>query len=354
LGNVAANQRKTMKSSHVLSLLAAASIASAMAQSSNDLWDISQGTVVTATSGAIPGYTIDAMFGGASELSDWAYFSDTQPPGFVHFVEWETPGDVTVGRVQLYAMGDFFFGFPNNERDFSHFTLRAKSAGSTTYDMTLIEYDPTHPYTFVGPFPLIIDQNITPVVSHSFRAEFTQYDTGSGVDGPRIVELDAFGPPPPVITTQPTGVVLNYAMPAIFAVDATGNGTLHYQWFKDGTPISGQTANIFRINSVTDADQGAYTVAVTDDNGTTMSGPATLSIDYFNVQQSNADLFDVNSGITITAHSAYQDVPGLNRNPYGMFGGITADPESYWTYFADNQATGTVHYVEWTTRIRSR
>lgn len=335
-----------MKSSLVSTLLLAASIGSATAQSSTDLWDISQGTVITSTSGPIPGYSIESMFGGSGG-GDWAYFSDTHPPGFVHYVEWETPGDVTVARVQLYAMGDYFFGFANNERDFAHFTLKAKSAGSSTYDQTLIDYTPTHPYTFVGPFPLVIDQTVGPILSHSFRAEFAQFDTGSGFDGPRIVELDAFGPPPPVITTQPTSVLLNFAMPAIFAADATGTGTLQYQWFKDGSPLSGQTANILRIASASNADQGAYTVAVTDANGTTMSAPATLSIDYFNAQQSNADLFDVNSGINITAQSSLYPNVGT---PSGMFGNINNNIwESYLTYFADFQATGTVHSVEWTT-----
>jgi hypothetical protein len=336
-----------MKSSYILSLLVAASIGPAIAQTSNDLWDVSQGTVITATSGPIPGYSIESMFGGGG---DWAYFSDAQPPGFVHFVEWETPGDVKVAQIQLYAFGDGVFGFANNEREFSHFTLRAKSAGSLTYDVTVLEYSPTHPYTFIGGNGLIIDQSVAPVFSHSFRAEFTQYDTGSGFDGPRIVELDAFGPPPPVITAQPQGVVVNYAMPALFTVEGTGTGTgtLHYQWFKDGTPLAGQTSASLRIASATSNDMGAYMVGVTDDNGTTLSGPATLSIDFLNVQQSNADLFDVRGGIAITAHSPYY-VPPTSGSDIGMFGGVTSAAESDWTYFADNQSTGTVHYVEWTT-----
>src|SRR4051812_6286569 len=105
-----------MKTSYLFSFLAAASIGAARAQTSDDLWDVSQGTVITADSGAIPGYSIQSMFGGFS-LIDWAYFSDAQPPGFVHFVEWETLGDVTVGRIQLYALGDGYFGIPNNERE---------------------------------------------------------------------------------------------------------------------------------------------------------------------------------------------------------------------------------------------
>jgi hypothetical protein len=344
---------KTMKSSHALSVLVAASIGSAMAQSSADLWDVSQGTLVTASSPILSSYSAGAMFGENGQNngngSTWTYFADGQPAGFTHFVEWQTPANVNVARVQVYAFGDSFFGIPNNEREFSHFTLRAKSPGSLVYDLTVIEYDATHPYSFVGPNFLLIDQAVPTVTAQQFRAEFTQFDAGAGFDGPRIVELDAFSPPPPTLTAQPESVVLNLGMPAKFTVQATGTGALSYQWYKDGTPIAGQTGTSFRIAAAGNSDIGAYTVSVTDANGTTMSAPATLTIDYLNAQQSNADLFDVNSGIVVTAHTPLQDVPPIERNIYGMFGGFTQFPESDWTYFADNQATGTVHSVEWTT-----
>ncbi len=334
-----------MKSSHVLSLLLAASIGSASAQTSGDLWDISQGTVITATSGPIPGYSIESMFGGFVG-GDWTYFADNQPPGFIHFVEWQTPANVNVARIQLFALGDGIFGFPNNEREFSHFSLRAKSPGSLTYDVSIIEYDATHPYSFVGPNFLLIDQTISPVQSSSFRAEFVQYEGGLGFDGPRIIELDAFAPPPPVLTSQPQSVVLNYGMPAQFSVAATGTGTLSYQWFKDGVPISGQTSTSFRIATATANDMGVYTVAVTDVNGTTTSLPATLVIDFLNAVESNADVWDLNAGATITAHSPLH--PGAGSIE-GMFGGNNNSWEGYLTYFADNMPTGTVHSVEWTT-----
>lgn len=342
-----------MKSSHVLSVLLAVSIGSATAQTSGDLWDVSQGTLVTASSPLIPPYSAGAMFGENGQNNNngftWTYFADGQPPGFVHFVEWQTAANVNVARVQVFALGDGFFGFPNNQREFSHFTLRAKSPGSLVYDLTLIEYDATHPYSYVGLNFLLINQQVPVVTAQEFRAEFTQFDTGSGFDGPRIIELDAFPPAPPVLTAQPQNVVLNLGMPAIFSVQATGSGTLSYQWFKDGTPISGQTDATFRIAAVGNNDIGAYTVTVTDANGTTTSAPATLTIDFLNAQLSNADLFDVNSGLVVTAHTPLQDVLPLERNIYGMFGGVTQHPESDWTYFADNQSTGTVHSVEWTT-----
>jgi hypothetical protein len=339
------NKSKSMKSPHLLSLLLPACIGTAKAQSNADLWDVSNGAVVTATSGPIPGYSIDSMFGGFS-IVDWAYFSDSQPPGFVHYVEWETPADVTVARIQLYAFGDAQFGFSNNQREFNHFTLRAKSPGSPIYDLTIIDCDATHPYTFEGGFPLLVNREISTVVSHSFRAEFTQYEGGLNFDGPRIVELDAFGPPPPVVTSQPASLTVNYGMPAQFSVQATGTGTLSYQWLKDGVPISGQTSTTLRIAAVTSNDAGAYTVAVKDANGTTTSFPATLVLDYLNAVQSTVDVWDVNAGATITAHTPlYPQIGSIE----GMFGGNPHPFEGFQTYFADNMPTGTVHAVEWTT-----
>ena len=327
-------------------LLLVTSIATTVAQSSrsDDLWDISQGAIVTASSSIYPGYSATAMFGDTGPLSDWTYFADNQPPGTVHFVDWTTPGDVTIGQVRLFAFGDNFL---NNSREFEQFTLKAKSPGSLDYDITILTFTPGHPYTLLDPSSaLILNQSVTPVTSRSFRAEFVQYTAGFGFDGPRIVELDGLPLPPPTIQSQPQNTVLNFAMPALFSVQATGVGTLKYQWFKDGVPISGQTTHSLRIASATANDVGAYTVSVTDSQGTTMSAAATLLIDTLNVQQSFADLWDVRSGITITDHSPLHPISATAE---GVFGGITAGDDGSWTYFADNQPTGTVHHVEWTT-----
>jgi hypothetical protein len=332
-----------MKSSHAIALLAAACIGSASAQTTADLWDLSQGTVVTASSGPIPGYAIESMFGGFS-IVDWAYFSDSQPPGFVHFAEWETLEEVTVGQIKLYALGDAVFGFPNNQREFSRVVLRAKSPGATVYDQVLVDYTPTHPYTFAGPFNLLLDQTVSPVVSKSFRAEFTQFDTDGPFDGPRIIELDAFPPlppPPPVVTTQPEANYVNIGMPAQFSVAASGSGTISYQWFKDGTPVTGQTSSTYRIPIVATTDMGTYSVRVTDANGSAMSDPAALTIEFFNAVESQADVWDVKAGATITSHS---DLNPFEGTIDGMFGGLSWG----YTVFADNMPTGTVHSVEWT------
>lgn len=172
--------------------------------SSDDLWDISQGSVITASTPLIQGAgSLSGLFGEFGQnLSDgntWTYFADGQPEGFVHAVEWQTQTNVTVGEVRLYAFGDSFL---NNGREFAQFNLKAKSPGSDVFDLTLLTFTPTHPYTFLDSFSaLILDETITPVTAQNFRAEFVQYTAGNSWDGPRIVELDALpaqaAPPTP-------------------------------------------------------------------------------------------------------------------------------------------------------------
>ncbi len=120
--------------------------------STNDLWDISQGSAVTGTSGLNPECDDRDMFGGdfttvPSEVGR-TVFADGQPPGFVHYTEWQTPVPVTVSSFNLFAAGDgpqF-----NNQREFSQFVLKAKSSpAATNYDLTLYTLVVTnHPYLF--------------------------------------------------------------------------------------------------------------------------------------------------------------------------------------------------------------
>lgn len=333
--------------------LLAGCIGSTFAQPSvsTDSWDISQGSTVTSSSGIIPGYSVNAMFGELGQNNGngntWTYFADGQPPGFVHFVEWQTPAPVELGQVRLYAFGDDFL---NDSREFDQFTLKTKSPGSSTFDVTLITYMPTHPYTFVdaGNF-LILDQLIPSVTAQEFRAEFVQYTAGNGFDGPRIVELDGLPTPPPQpphVVTQPVGAVVNYNTPVIFTVEATGAGRLHFQWYKDGVALPDETKRKLRIHAVKPEDAGVYHVAITDDNGTTTSADANLSLDLYTIRPSSFDLWDSQRNIVITDHSDYHSSATY---PLGMFGTGNPLEDSDVTYFGDGQAPGTVHYVEWTT-----
>lgn len=69
----------------------------------------------------------------------------------------------------------------------------------------------------------------------------------------------------PAIVTQPQSVSVGVGGTASFFVDATGNPTPTYQWKKDGVDITGETSSTLNFSSVTKADDGEYSVVVTNE-----------------------------------------------------------------------------------------
>lgn len=88
----------------------------------------------------------------------------------------------------------------------------------------------------------------------------------------------------PTIDTPPANATVCPGTIATYTVAASGNGTLSYEWRKNGTPLSGDlkysgtnTLSLSVSNAVA-GDLGNYTVAVTDLDGTTISAAATLTL----------------------------------------------------------------------------
>ncbi|MBR3599019.1 MAG: immunoglobulin domain-containing protein, partial [Lachnospiraceae bacterium] len=69
---------------------------------------------------------------------------------------------------------------------------------------------------------------------------------------------------PLVITTQPEDVTVDEGDEISFSVAATGDGTLTYQWYKDGNPIAGATTNTYTEKNVDEKAIGEYYVEVSD------------------------------------------------------------------------------------------
>lgn len=76
----------------------------------------------------------------------------------------------------------------------------------------------------------------------------------------------------PIITSQPpltqtvsTGSQLSIRAGAISPLPVT------YQWYKNGTALTGQTLDVYYVSSVTSANAGQYYVVITDSNGSTTS-----------------------------------------------------------------------------------
>lgn len=62
------------------------------------------------------------------------------------------------------------------------------------------------------------------------------------------------------------------------SVAMTGTGPFAYQWFKDGTAISGATSASYTVAAATSANSGSYTVQITTPAGTVTSSAAAVSV----------------------------------------------------------------------------
>ena len=88
---------------------------------------------------------------------------------------------------------------------------------------------------------------------------------------------------PPVIVMAPTNQAPNACTTVSFNVAATGNKPLSYQWQKNGANlidacnIFGSAASTLVISNVTEADNGAYTIIVSNAVGSTNAG-ASLTV----------------------------------------------------------------------------
>jgi hypothetical protein len=83
---------------------------------------------------------------------------------------------------------------------------------------------------------------------------------------------------PPTITTQPQNQTVIQGQSASFSVAASGTTPLSYQWYFNGTAMSGATSSGLSLTNVQTAQAGSYSVVVSNVAGTVTSGTATLTV----------------------------------------------------------------------------
>lgn len=93
-----------------------------------------------------------------------------------------------------------------------------------------------------------------------------------------LPQLGRAGGPPPVITVQPVSQTALILGIVTFSVTASSGTTMSYQWFKDGSVLSGATSSSYTILSVLGTSAGNYYVKVTNAGGSVVSDNATLNI----------------------------------------------------------------------------
>ncbi|HKI69189.1 MAG TPA: immunoglobulin domain-containing protein, partial [Verrucomicrobiae bacterium] len=82
----------------------------------------------------------------------------------------------------------------------------------------------------------------------------------------------------PLITTNPASQTVNKGDDATFTVFAVGIQPLAYQWRFNGTNIFGAIANFYTVTNAQPADEGGYSVIVTNNSGSTTSIVASLTV----------------------------------------------------------------------------
>ena len=290
--------------------------AGALTPSSTDLWDISNGVIITGDSGILNNgggvYSDNRnMFGGnygGVEVGN-TVFADSSSPG-TQWITWQTAAPVTIGNFNLFAT-DY-----NTCRNFSTFRLYAGS--------TLI-----HTFTPVASFGGVYSADITPVTAQNFRAEFDQ-----GLSGPcgyyatsaRIMELDGFAPtagltPLAPAFTASSSTTLTAGWTAVsgaeyVAVLASDNGYLH---IVSSATQSGNTAVFgglapgtsyyFEVKLSTEGD-GAFAVNLLSTATLTSTPPV---LDWTGEPNYTADGVDPETGFsstTFTYRVKYADAEG--------------------------------------------
>jgi hypothetical protein len=81
------------------------------------------------------------------------------------------------------------------------------------------------------------------------------------------------------ILSQPINQVVEPNHAAAFSIVISSSLPVSYQWKHNGTAINGATADSYFVASATAADEGSYTVVVTNSSGSVTSAAATLYLD---------------------------------------------------------------------------
>jgi hypothetical protein len=106
-----------------------------------------------------------------------------------------------------------------------------------------------------------------------------QVTNAAGVVVSNIAQVTVASAAPATITLQPASQSVQANTFGItFNVAASGTAPLTYQWYKNGTAITGATATSLNLSYVQPGDAGTYTVIVTNPAGSVTSNGAILTV----------------------------------------------------------------------------
>jgi hypothetical protein len=152
-------------------------------------------------------------------------------------------------------------------------------------------------FTYTGPLvsytnltSLACDNNALTGTNTDSSIQFAVTNGGNyfivvgGVNGARgVVHLNyslvaGLPPTPPVLTSQPQGLLVSAGTPVALSTVASGTGTLGYSWWKDDTQMRGKNNPSLLLAQPAVSDSGNYFVVVTNASGSVTSAPAVVTV----------------------------------------------------------------------------
>jgi hypothetical protein len=159
----------------------------------------------------------------------------------------------------------------------------------------------------------ILDPQAGSRVAGFYRARFVAGYAGGGGVAPQI-------------TTQPLHRVVDTGAATSFAVSASGDAPLTYQWRLNGSPIPGATTNTYTLASAQSTNAGDYSVVVANFSGSKTSSIVSLTV-YPPQTLSFADDLDADSSAYWTVSKSSTDTRVTFNYDYAA-DGIPAAPHS--------------------------
>jgi hypothetical protein len=122
----------------------------------------------------------------------------------------------------------------------------------------------------------------TPTQTGSYKITIEAWQntdlSGSVTSGTTTIAVSAPVGSVATITAQPQSLTVDAGSNATLSVTASSTGNITYQWYKNGSPITGATGASVTITAAQVTDGGTYTVIVTNSGGSVTSQAATLTV----------------------------------------------------------------------------
>ena len=115
--------------------------------------------------------------------------------------------------------------------------------------------------------------------------------------------------------------------------------TLTYQWYKDGTAISGATASSYTIESAKQSDAGSYTVTVSNGGGSVTSDAAILTV------KAKPEALSVHRDVSVIGNKATVTLT-ISNAPKGYFATLEENWQSKILTFSGISNDGTAAETE--------